>query len=828
MNAGNQQRPHGGRGFTAALALLLVTAAVSTAAGDRVALESAIRDLATTFGPEYPGAGTYLERLSKLPEDDAAGLESLRREALLANPLLRRKPLLFVARRQFAPDHHNTETFFQVGEINTRSYRGGSALKLLDLAKGRVETLLDGGSDGLVRDPEVSYDGTKIVFAWRRARTGSSHLYEINATGGSPRQLTACADANDIDPVYLPDGGIAFTSTRDPKYCMCNRHIMGNLFRMDGDGANIRQIGNSTLFEGHAAVLPDGRLLYDRWEYVDRNFGDAQALWTVNPDGTNHAIYWGSNLSSPGGVIDGRPVPGTGLCLAVFAACHDRPWGALALLDPARGVDTRESIVRTWPPDGVNLFKHGGWDSTVRMPTKYEDPFPLSEKYFLAVRTLEPGSERTGIVLIDVFGNEVLVHSEESGCFDPQPLGPRPLPQVIPPRHGSGDGPGRFYVVNAHVGTHMEGIKPDDVKFLRVIESPPKQSFTGPAWGGQGAQAPAMNWHSFENKRILGTVPVEEDGSVSVEVPSNKYIYFQLLDGERRMLQSMRSGTIIQPGETQGCYGCHDNRGAGVAATARPMAMNVAPRSLEEWFGPPREFSFLREVQPVFDEHCVRCHDFGQEQESKLILARDRELIFNAAYTELWQKGHVSVIGGGPAEIQAAKSWGSHASKLPAYLRPDHHAVSLSREEIERVETWLDLNAPYYPVYESGQPDGAGGRSPLTAAETTRLRELTGIDLAGSADHRRHRVWLSFDRPDVSPLLARTEGPENRAEALAIIRAGAARLVEKPRGDLGEVSLAEMDTFRAGRAARLDRRNAAFQAAIRDNRRIMDHEIEDE
>ena len=809
----------------AVLFVIPIAANEAHADDERTALKAAIQDLAATFGSEYPTADIYLERLAALPADDAAGLDSLRREALLANPLLLRHPLLFVVRRQFAKDHHNTETFFQVGEINTNSYRGGSALKILDVATGQVDTLLDGGPDGLIRDPEVSYDGSKIIFSWRHNREGASHIYEIDARGDALRQLTACPDANDIDPVYLPDGGIAFTSTRDPKYCMCNRHIMGNLFRMDGDGANIHQIGNSTLFEGHATVLPDGRLLYDRWEYVDRNFGDAQALWTANPDGTNHAIYWGSNVSSPGGVIDGRAVPGGTLCLAVFAACHDRPWGALALLDPARGVDTREAILRTWPADAIRLFNSGGWDSTVGLPIKYEDPFPLSDKYFLAVRTLKAGDEQTAIVLLDLFGNEVVVHFEEPGCFDPQPLAPRQRPPVISPRRHNDNSPGLFYVVNARAGTHMEGIDPEDVKYLRVVESPPKRSFTTPAWGGQGAQAPAMNWHSFENKRILGTVPIEPDGSAYFEVPSNTFVYFQLLDGDGRMLQSMRSGTLIQPGETQGCYGCHDHRSTSTPPSSAPLALLTGPHSLENWFGPPREFSFLTEVQPVFDRHCVSCHDFGMEEESKLILAGDLGLIFNASYTELWSKGHVSAVGGGPAEIQPAKSWGSHASRLSAYLRPAHHGVSLSQEEIQRVETWLDLNAPYYPIYESGHPDAIGGRSPLTNAETTRLRELTGVNLAAEADFRRHRVRISFDRPELSPLLAQTDDPEKRAEALAIIRAGSERLKVTPRGDTGGVSLADMDPQRSERAARLAQRNSAFQDAIRQGRRITDHDI---
>jgi hypothetical protein len=762
-----------------------------------------------------------------MPRGDGAALEDLRREALLANPLLLGQPLVFVSRRQFAPDHHNTETFFQTGEINTGSYRGGGVLKAFDPETGRTAVLFDPGPEGLVRDPEVSYDGKRIVFSLRKQRDAASHIYEIRADGTGLRQLTNCREANDIDPVYLPDGGIAFTSTRDPKYCMCNRHIMGNLFRMDGDGSNIVQIGDSTLHEGHGTVLPDGRLLYDRWEYIDRNFGDAQALWTVNPDGTNHAIHWGSNLSSPGGVIDARAVPGSTACLAVFAACHDRPWGALALLEPGLGVDSRDAVVRTWPEHAVGLLGKGGWDSTVGLRVKYEDPYPLSAGYYLASRQMPGRGESMGIVLLDRFGNEVVVHFEEPGCFDPMPLGPRPVPPVIPARRDFNSAEGRFYVMDVHVGTHLQGLRPGEVKFLRVIESPEKRSFTGPAWGGQGQHAPAMNWHSFENKRILGTVPVEADGSVYVTVPANRYVYFQALDGDKRMVQSMRSGTIVQPGEMQGCVGCHDSRSNGAVAPRDTLALRREPRRLDGWFGPPREFAFLTEVQPVFDRHCVSCHDFGKEAGGKLLLAGDRELVFNVAYTELWSKGFTGCVGAGPADIQPAKSWGSHASKLPPYLRPQHYKVALSSEEIERVETWLDLNAPYYPQYETGQPDGVGGRSPLTLAETARLRALSGVELEKSADHQHHRVWLSFDRPALSPLLTRVAEGESRREALALIQTGAARLQANPRGDTLDFKMSSADQVRHDRAARLARRSAAFAKALREGRKLRDEDLTD-
>jgi hypothetical protein len=239
----------------------------------------------------------------------------------------------------------------------------------------------------VARDPDVSFDGKRILLSMRRNREDDYHIYEISADGTGLRQLTTGGGISDIDPIYLPDGRILFTSTREPKYCMCNRHIMGNLFTMDADGRNIQQIGHSTLHEGHASLLADGRVIYDRWEYVDRNFGDAQGLWTVNPDGTNHAVYYGNNTGSPGATLDARAVPGTEMVLCTFSSCHDRPWGALALLDRRRGVDGREAVVCTWPSDAINRVNiHGGYDTFCGVRPKYEDPYPLSEKYFLCSR----------------------------------------------------------------------------------------------------------------------------------------------------------------------------------------------------------------------------------------------------------------------------------------------------------------------------------------------------------------------------------------------------------------------------------------------------------
>jgi len=785
-------------------------------------LRLAIHDLGQTFGQRYPRASEFLTRLDAI-EREAAGATSaegetlrrafhaLQREALVANPLVSGQPILFVVRHQYAPDHHNTETMFQTGEICTSKFKGPGALKAIDFARGgEVRTLLD-LPNGVARDPDVSFDGKRILFALRHDIKDDYHLYEVNADGSGLRQLTFGGAVSDFDPLYLPDGRIAFTSTREPKYCMCNRHIMGNLFRMDADGANIHQIGHSTLHEGHGSLTPDGRILYDRWEYVDRNFGDAQGLWTSNPDGTSHAVFWGNNTPSPGAVLDARILPGAPeRFIATFSSCHDRPWGAIALVDRRIAVDGKAPVLRTWPASAMDMVMQGNYDRFTSTKPKYEDPYPLSDRYFLASRQLE--GEQMGIVLLDVFGNEVLLHTEAPGCYDPMPLAPRPRPRVIPDRTDLAKKGGAFYVYDVYIGTGMENVPRGAVKAIRVVESPEKRYWTSSAWdGGTGQQAPGMAWDDFNNKRILGTAPVEADGSAHFSVPADTFVYFQLLDADGMMVQTMRSGTIARPGETTGCVGCHENRLGGTpnhlkSAICRP------PSPLQPWHGPPRLFSYTAEVQPVFDKHCVRCHDYGTEGGKKLLLAGDLTLCFNASYTELRKKGHVKVVGAGPADILPPYSWGSHKSRLVNRLRKYRDDGTLDPEAFDRVVTWIDINAPYYPSYASSHPGNLYGRSPLDAKQLATLSKLVGVDL----QRRENADQVSLSRPEMSPCLARIldKGDPRYAEALAILRAGAATLARAPREDMPGARLLGIDAEREEKYLRLHQAEAAARQAI--------------
>ncbi len=714
---------------------------------------------------------------------------------------LKGKKILYIERKQFASDHHNTATLFQWCEINQDSFMGGSAMRIYDVDTKQITTLIE-SKDGVVRDPELNYDASKIIFSMRHNKMDSYHIYEMNIDGTDLKQLTFADGMADIDPVYLPNGDIIFSSTRQPKYCMCNRHIMANLFRMEADGANIHQIGVSTLFEGHAAVLSDGRILYDRWEYIDRNFGDAQGLWTVNPDGTKHAIYYGNNTKSPGGMIDARQIPGTDLVVCIFGSCHDRPWGALAVVDRKLGVDGKEPVLAIMPEYTYDLIDKGNHDSFRNITYMTEDPWPLSTTEFLASGTtkqkvgVKDNETHSALFVMNTEKGtrDYILGTEEYSLFDPMIVEPREKPVNLPTMRNFTDETGTFYVQDVYEGTHMEGVKRGEAKYLRVIESPEKRTWSIADWKGQGAQAPGVNWHSFEVKRIIGDVEIESDGSAHFTAPAGKFLYFQLLDKDKKMIQSMRSGVSLMSGEINGCIGCHEDRlTVPIAGTAHPEALKKAAVTLTPWNNePPRNFSYEEHVQPILNKHCISCHDFDIDKPEKLVLAEDKNMFFNASYMNLYLKKALSLVGGGPAEIQGAYSWGSHASKLTEIIEnnqsqsENHSKVKLSEAEKETLYAWMDINGVYYPTYETAFDENMGGRSPLTNEEAAELSELTGVKFASLSTHKRKLLaQLSFDRPELSPCLASIRADKEKYNrAIEIITIGQERLKVTPRGDI--------------------------------------------
>lgn len=764
-------------------------------------------------------------------------------------PELAGKSVVFVERKQFPQDHHNTANIFQLGEINEGAWSacaGNSAMYKADFdSSGNLAAIrkLVSSKDGIVRDPEISFDAKKIVFSMRENLGDSYGIYELDLPSGKFVRLTRVAEACDIDPAYLGDGSIVFASTRAAKYCGCNRHIMCNLYKMDPDGANIVQIGNSIEFEHMPHVLRDGRILYTRWEYVDRNFSGAQGLWTCNPDGTAHALYWGQETKQP--CLNAVQMPESTTVAAILGSCHNIAWGALAVIDRKIDVEGEKSVVKIFPPEARKLIDKPGdvfADSMNALKIKYEDPEPVSEKLVLVSRTLSEGTRKMGLFLVDVDSGaeKLVVESDgELGIFDAKVVSKRPLPQSSAERRSWERGAKSFvYVGDVYEGTHMKGVKRGDIKWLRVVQDHFKLTFSPGWWENEGSQAPAMNFDDYDRKEPLGVVPVRDDGSAFFEVPSDKFVYLQALDKNGDMVQTMRSGFVALPGEIVSCAGCHESRFSPPPVSGHPFK-NGKPDKIDASSLPAAGecFSYMKSVQPIFDKHCIGCHDVGGKGAAKLVLAGDRGLVFNRSYLELHSKKYVKAIGAGPDKVQEANTWGAKQSPIVAKIRSGHGG-KLSAEEFEVLSLWIDLNAPYYSTEDCAYPENPTGRSPLAADEIIKLFEICGKPSPVKKDPKwvGKRILardykfeeVSFDRPEKSPILAGLDpGSHEYAKALEIIKTGAERLRNKPRADMAgfeesSISKARRERFR--RFVELEksaRRARAEGGKLKDPKSIM-------
>ena len=841
-----------------------------------MALRAAIADLMASFPQAYPRGAEFLVRLEALEKRAVSGGEpaaaaaraALEREALGSNPLVSRQPILFVRRAQYLNLHGPDETLFQKNELMAPFFRGGSQLKTLDTLSGQTRVLLD-VPQGIVRDPCIHFDGQRILFSMRRDAGDDYHLYEIGSDGQNLRQLTFAPDVADIQPAYLPNNRIVFSSTREPKYIHCQRNLMASLFLMEADGGNIRQIGFNTLFEGRSSLLADGRILYSRWEYVDKHFSSAYGLWTANPDGTAQALLYGGLTWQPGAMLDARAIPGSSRLACIFSSVHDSEWGAMVVVDPAVGNDGPRTWIHSWPSNIQPLLAKRNepgrikeFDVFAGVTPKYAMPHPLSEKYFLCSRTVGGGNNGMALFLADVFGNETLLHLEAPGCFQPVPLAARPTPPVIPDRTDPQRDSGMVYVSDVYQGDAMRGVPRTAVKTLRIVEAPAKLTYPPAEVGdwtppddSHAHHPTAVNWNHYNNKQILGTVPVEADGSAYFELPAHRFVYFQLLDEHGMMIQSMRSGTSVLPGEVAGCVGCHAYRSVPGDA-AKSLALRRAPSAIAPWHGPARQFNYAAEVQPVFDRHCLGCHDYGGKAAHKALLNGDLGLAFNASYVALmarspglWTphgsngtKPLVSAVGSGPLPVVPPYSWGSHRSRLVDMLRAGHHEVKLTPAEFDRIVTWIDLNAPYYPCAEDYYTGNTWGRSPLNHARLLRLGQLVLAAPGGKplgwnsvTDYNGGGVPpgslmtsgelpVNFTRPELSACLRAFPDPAEAgyAEALALIRTGQALLAAHPRAEMPGFQPGAADQQRLDFWHRRQRIENQVRQALREQRTVYD------
>lgn len=704
------------------------------------------------MGVDVTAARATLERIAReaaaLPDEPAARKPlyfearwTVRRLAF-ANPLLDFDRIVF-AKRAPASFSHMSDQYYGWWS------RPGGGLYVLEGFTGdepRARRLTEGFAVGSFLRPDLSPDGRRLLFAYCVYHEGVArvankvdkealpedafyHLFELDLETGSCRQITT-GRYDDFDGRYLPNGDIVFLSTRrgpalqydvnrarltlastQPDcYVRCggdhSRPVaVYTLHTMHPDGTGLRPISAFEMFEWTPSVANDGRILYARWDYIDRSNMPFMSLWSTHPDGTHPELVYGNFTRNPHCVFEARAIPGSAKLVATASGHHSITAGSLILIDPRRGNEEGEPLTRLTPE--VCFPESEGWPESY-----YVSPYPLSERYFLvawsdqrlgAQGALNPVNA-TGIYLYDAFGNLELLHRDpQISSVDPLPLRPRPTAPVLA-EQSRWEGPqsGRFMLLDVYQG--MSGVERGAVKRLRVIGVPAKTQpeMNSPNLGVIGDDP---------GKVVLGTVPVEPDGSAHFLAPSGVALLFQALDEDGCAIRTMRTATYLQPGQTLSCVGCHEPR-YSAPPNSRPAAARRAPSRLSPGPEGSWPFRFDRLVQPVLDARCVHCHrpdaptpaapDLAGEAAWSALVSFGRPSLRDQV-TEGYHRG-TSPVGTGIARN----------SQLLALLQKDggHHGVVLSPGELDRLITWLDCY---------GQRLGSFG--PEQEAELERLRE---------------------------------------------------------------------------------------------------------
>lgn len=553
-----------------------------------------------------------------------------------------------------------------------RGYGDGGRLCRLNLRTGELKVLLDDPQGG-VRDPQLHYDGQKILFSYRPGDSATYHLYEINIDGSGLTQLTDGPD-DDIEPTYLPGGGIMFGSSRCRRFVNCWFSRVATLYRCDSDGQNVRLVSSNNDHDNTPWVLPDGRVLYMRWEYVDRSQVHFHHLWTVNPDGTSQMVYYG-NQHAGISMLDAKPIPGTNKIVSSFSPGHGAPehMGFVTVVDPSAGPDVLSKTRRV--SKGNEL---------------YRDPYAISENCFLAANA-------QGIFVMDGQGNKELVYALPKSdahmqCHEPRPLAARPRERVIHDRVDLAKATGELVLANIYDGRNMEGVARGEIKKLLVLEQLPEPVHFS------GGMEPISIGGTFTMSRILGTVPVEPDGSAYFEAPALRSLFLVALDKDDLSVKRMQSFVTLQPGERTSCVGCHEQRTKSGRQDGNLQALSRTVSTILPISDVPDVIDYPRDVQPILDRHCVQCHS-AERREGQVDLSGDHTPKYSISYRTMVSRGLFADGRNQPYGNRAPRSIGSSASRLMTLTDGSHHDVRLSEVERKTIRLWIDTSATYPGTY---------------------------------------------------------------------------------------------------------------------------------
>jgi len=592
--------------------------------------------------PDLKAELAELKQLQRNPnklsaEDLYLQVRRVKRRMMLKDPLIDFSRLVLIDVPERYP-HESMHRVYPQAQLNS--------VRLLLLEGlhpgGKVRKVTGELGPGWYWRPDVSYDGRRILFCFRPKKDKTFHLYEVNVDGSGLRQLTD-SHYDDQDPVYMPDGHITFVSNRGCSHARC---VVGHpstvVARCDPDGKNIYLISAGNEPEYTPAVMPNGRILYTRWEYTDKELMRIQSLWTMNPDGTGVSVFWGNQSYWPDMLLEARPIPGSHRVMFAGHGHHQVYWGSIGIVDPKQGFNYPDGLTKvTWDVpwcevgDGPDERPENPRYHTAGAYRGYKSPYPLSEELFLVSARHSDRNSKHKVLLMDTLGNRELIYEGAFHTLYAMPVKPRPKPPVIQDhvkwagaqKDGGKIEPGTFYCADVYQGA-PETLRGKG-KYLRVIQLDYNTMTIGKKY--QDADNTRCGFHMHAGpvvsavvndgvKRILGTVPIEEDDSVYFEAPPCVPLHFQLLDERHRALHTMRSFTSVMPGEQRGCVGCHESQTLS-PPRKRTIAISKPPAKLKPYaIGPKYSLGYERDIQPILDKYCGRCHQGNGKGRKKLDL----------------------------------------------------------------------------------------------------------------------------------------------------------------------------------------------------------------
>lgn len=709
------------------------------------AIQLAFEDMERTFPGRFEAAKyrKALDTFKRLSADTslAAGAEwetasAELRAALLSNPLLDEAKILLV-KRDFKGNSARTvgsgesagfvaANYFSHASMRRRTDWQNEVAVLSNIRSNTptLATVYTPPETRLLRDIRLEFSAKKMLFSSIDA-AGRWAVYERPVEGGEVVQVTPSIypDLDFFDACYLPDGRIIVASTANYQGvpCLTGNEKVSSLYLLDRKTQQLRQLTFDQDHVNDPAVLNDGRILYQRWEYCDIPHYFARRRFVMNPDGTGQLALYGSGSWFPTAFRFVQPVPDhPTLLVGIISGHHDYgDCGRMALLDPglADSYPFRfRPTTKEWGPTGSHLAitpdilppeKCGfiqlipGYGQPVagtvcddiiaghylkQRPELMTHPHPLSRNYYLVSMKPQAGNSLWGIYLVDVFDNmTLLAEVEGSGLFEPILLKPRKRPPVIPDRVELSKKTATLHIGDVYAGAGLNGVPRGTVKSLRIFAYH-FGYYKKAMFEFLGTQGP------WDGRRILGTTPVEADGSAECVIPANTPVSIQPVDAQGRAVQLMRSWVVGMPGERVSCGGCHEKR-AETLPQQRTISSQRGAKPLQPWYGAPRPFEFAFEVYPVLQKHCIGCHTEPAKVGPK---SKPSFATAESAYNTL----HPYVHRPGPeADMAMLNPMEYHASTSPLIhlLAKGHHGVVLSdlpQEARERLYCWIDLNAP--------------------------------------------------------------------------------------------------------------------------------------